>query len=99
MPEKVTMFWPAKHTITDEAMLEKDGYAKAILDKESEKILGFHIIGLHAPILIHKVVNAMTSGGRARINEGIHIHPSLSELIPVTLNSIEEVSRYVHKYA
>jgi len=36
-------------------------------------------------------VNAVTSGGHiAEINEGIHIHPALSELIPTTLNSLEE---------
>ena len=76
-----------------EAMLEKEGFAKVILDKEGEKILGFHIIGPHAPILIQEVVNAMTSGGHGReINEGIHIHPALSELIPVTLNNVEKVS-------
>jgi dihydrolipoamide dehydrogenase len=75
-----------------EAMLEKEGFAKAILDKESGNILGFHIIGPQAPILIQEVVNAMTFGGHGNeINEGIHIHPALSELIPVTLNGIEEV--------
>jgi mycothione reductase len=74
-----------------EAMMEKEGYAKAIVEKDSEKILGFHIIGPYAPELIQEVVNAMTSGGNINeLNQGIHIHPALSELVPTTVNSLEE---------
>jgi dihydrolipoamide dehydrogenase len=74
-----------------EAMMEKEGFAKAIVDEDSERILGFHIIGPHAPIIIQEVVNAMTSGGQVNeIYEGIHIHPALSELIPMTLSELHE---------
>ena len=74
-----------------EAMLENEGYAKAIVEKETDGILGFHIIGPYAPELIQEVVNAMTSGGHiGEINQGIHIHPALSELVPTTLNSLGE---------
>jgi len=78
-------------TAKGEAMVEEDGFAKAIIDKETDHILGFHIIGPYAPILIQEVVNAMTSGGHViEVNQGIHIHPALSELIPVTLNRAYE---------
>ncbi len=74
-----------------EAMIEKDGFAKAIVEKGSDRILGFHIIGPYAPVLIQEVVNAMTSDGHIEeINQGIHIHPALSELIPTTVNSLGE---------
>jgi len=74
-----------------EAMLEKEGYAKVLVEKGTEKILGFHIIGPNAPELIQEVANAMTSGGQVgEINQGIHIHPALSELVPTTLNSLGE---------
>ena len=73
-----------------EAMMERNGFAKAILDRKDNTILGFHIIGPYAPILIQEVINAMISGGhRQEINEGIHIHPALTELIPDTINSAE----------
>jgi len=73
-----------------EAMMEKQGFAKAIIEKDTDKILGFHIIGPYAPMLIQEVVNAMTSGGNIEeINQSIHIHPALSELIPTTLNNLE----------
>ncbi len=74
-----------------EAMMETEGLAKAIVEKETEKILGFHIIGPHAPVLIQEVVNAMTSGGHTgEIDQGLHIHPALAELIPTVLNNLEE---------
>lgn len=69
-----------------EAMMEQDGFAKAIVEKESRKILGFHIIGPYAPEIIQEVINAMASGGNVdSINIGLHIHPALSELIQSAL--------------
>ena len=74
-----------------EAMMEKQGFAKAIVEKGSSRILGFHIIGPYAPELIQEVVNAMTSGGgMEELGQGIHIHPALSELVQYTLASLEE---------
>ncbi len=74
-----------------EAMLEKEGYAKAIVEKGSGRILGFHIIGPYAPELIQEVVNAMTSGRHIEeIEQAIHIHPALSELVPTALNRLQD---------
>lgn len=75
------------------AMMEQQGFAKAIVDKESGKILGFHIIGPYAPILIQEVINAMASpeGGLSSIFGGLHIHPALPELILVTFEKLKEV--------
>jgi len=74
-----------------EAMMEEEGFAKAILDKDTKKILGFHIIGPFAPELIQEVTNAMASGGDiGYILNGMHIHPALNELIEAALGSLEE---------
>ena len=71
-----------------EAMLEKKGFAKVVLEKDTDKILGFHIIGPNAPILIQEVVNAMQSSGNIKeLFAGMHIHPALAELIPATLGN------------
>ena len=73
------------------AMMETDGFAKAVIEKESGKILGFHIIGPYAPILIQEVVNAMALEGAVReATAGIHIHPALPELIVSTLYNLRE---------
>jgi dihydrolipoamide dehydrogenase len=72
-----------------EAMMEKDTFAKAIVDKKTEKMLGFHIIGPNAPELIQEVVNTMESGGTiGNIMSGIHIHPALSELVQQSLANL-----------
>jgi mycothione reductase len=77
-------------TAKGEAMLEKEGFAKVIIEDESYKILGFHIIGPYAPELIQEVTNAMTSNGQVgEIGNSMHIHPALSELIQATIVSAE----------
>ena len=77
-----------------EAMMELEGFSKAIVDKENGKILGFHIIGPYAPMLIQEVVNAMALGGQIGfIGQGMHIHPALSELILRTLGNLKEPSK------
>ncbi len=74
-----------------EAMMESEGFAKTIVARDSRRILGFHIIGPYAPILIQEVVNAMQSEGYGdEINDGIHIHPALTELVPLVLSNLEE---------
>ena len=74
-----------------EAMMEERGFAKAIVEKDTGKILGFHIIGPEAPTLIQEVINAMASGGHInQLNAGMHIHPALPELILRTLSNLEE---------
>jgi dihydrolipoamide dehydrogenase len=74
-----------------EAMMEKEGFVKVVLEKSTGKILGFHIIGPYAPELAQEVVNAMASGGQTgEIRTGIHIHPALSELIPTALGGVRE---------
>ena len=74
-----------------EAMIEPESFAKAIVDKQSRKILGFHIIGPYAPILIQEVINTMANDRDLMfIAKGIHIHPALPELIMVTLQNLKK---------
>jgi dihydrolipoamide dehydrogenase len=71
------------------ALVEEDGFAKAVVDAESEAILGFHIIGPHAAILIQEVINAMAIGGPAvELGRGLHTHPALSEVVLSALNNL-----------
>jgi mycothione reductase len=73
-----------------EAMIEETGFAKAVVEADTEKILGFHIIGPYAPILIQEVINALASGGGIdQIQASIHIHPAITELVPVVLNNLK----------
>jgi dihydrolipoamide dehydrogenase len=63
-------------------MGQTEGLVKLIVDAESEQILGGHILGPHADILIHQIVTAMYQNGTAEsIAKSIHVHPTLSEVI------------------
>ncbi len=74
-----------------EAMVEETSFAKAIVEKGTWRILGFHIIGPYAPMLIQEVINAMASDGTIMpIARAQHIHPALPELILRTLSRLRE---------
>jgi len=65
------------------AMGEPEGFVKVIVEQETEKILGGHIIGAEASILIQEIVNAMVTENRsfAPIVRAMHIHPALAEVV------------------
>ena len=74
------------------AMREDESFAKAVIEKGTWRILGFHIIGPYAPILIQEVVDAMATAGTVMpIIGGIRIHPALPEVIIDTLRNLKEV--------
>jgi len=65
-----------------EAMLETEGFTKAIVHRKTGKVLGYHIIGPQASVLIQEVVNVMAGDGNLwSLAKGIHIHPALSEVV------------------
>jgi len=77
-------------TVMGEAMLERSGFAKAVVEKGSGRILGFHIIGPHAAILIQEVVNAVLNRADVRsVSGSMHIFPALSNLVTETLGNLE----------
>jgi len=59
------------------------GFAKLLVEDETDRILGFHMVGPGAADLIHEVVVAMNAGeGTADvIRRSIHVHPTLPELV------------------
>jgi mycothione reductase len=74
-----------------EAMMEETGFAKAVVEADSGKVLGFHIIGPYAPILIQEVIDAMASGiSIDHIQASMHIHPALTELVPMSLINLND---------
>jgi mycothione reductase len=74
-----------------EAMMEEESFAKAIVKRDG-KILGFHIIGPYASILIQEVVNAMANDLDIwSIGKAMHIHPALTEVIVATFGNLQQV--------
>jgi len=65
------------------AMGFSEGFVKVVVEGETGKILGGHIIGPEASILIQEIVNAMITetGNFAPIARAMHIHPAMSEVV------------------
>ncbi len=77
-------------TVKGTAMIEDKGFAKAVVDRKTKKILGFHIIGPEASVLIQEVANVVANRSDIRyITDSMHIFPSLSDVITETLNNLE----------
>ncbi len=77
-------------TAKGEAMMEEEGFAKAIVDRKGGAILGFHIVGPYAPVLIQEVIDDMAIGANSSaVTQGLHIHPAMPELIQRTLENVE----------
>ncbi|WP_128253314.1 dihydrolipoyl dehydrogenase [Falsirhodobacter deserti] len=64
------------------AVFQADGFVKIIVDKETDRILGCHIIGPAAGDLIHEVCVAMEFGASAQdLALTCHAHPTFSEAV------------------
>ena len=64
------------------AINHTDGFVKILSDKNSDKVLGVHIIGHEAGNLVHEVATAMSFGGSAEdIARTCHGHPTLNEAV------------------
>ncbi len=60
---------------------KEEGFIKVIADKESEKILGVHIIGAGASEIIHEYAVAKQNGVSIKeLSKTVHAHPTLSEM-------------------
>ena len=64
------------------AVFAGDGFVKPLADKETDRILGCHIIGPAAGDLIHEVCVTMEYGGSAEdLALTCHAHPTFSEAV------------------
>ncbi|MFQ3275042.1 MAG: mycothione reductase [Candidatus Nanohaloarchaea archaeon] len=71
------------------ALKEEDGFVKVLASEDGE-ILGCHIIGPEASTLIHEVIVAVQSGSGniSDIQDSIHVHPALSEVVQRAFNQL-----------
>ncbi len=82
--------YPYIDTGMGEAIEDKDGFVKFLVNKNNRKILGCHILGTDASTLIHEVLVSMRTGDGTidSIANTIHIHPALSEVVSRAASSI-----------
>ena len=66
------------------AELESDGILKLLFNKDSGKVLGAHIFGMHAADLIQEIANAISRNQDViQLATEVHTHPTLSEVVEV----------------
>ena len=71
------------------AMMEEEAFVKLLVEKGTGNILGCHIIGPEAALLIQEVADAMAiTENLTPILAGIHIHPALSEVIMAAIGNL-----------
>jgi mycothione reductase len=85
-------------TAKGEAMAVKNYFVKVILERENLRIVGAHVIGPHASILIQEIINLMyTPQQSARpLIDAMHIHPALSEVVQRAFQSLVTPGEYHH---
>ena len=91
-------FQKYEDTAKGEAMNVKDYFVKVIVEGETGKILGAHIVGPYASILIHEIIPLMYAGNGSYepISDSIHIHPALSEVVDRAFGSLMPAEHYQH---
>ncbi len=85
-------------TAKGEAMNVRDYFVKVIVLKKNMKILGAHIIGPYASVLIQEIINLMYTpeGSAEPITSGMHIHPALNEVVERAFRSLMTPHEYHH---
>ena len=83
-----------RDTAQGAAMSRPKGFAKVVVEQKTGQILGAHIIGPFASMVIQEIINAMSTGDRSLlpIVRGLHIHPAMNEVVQNAFSSLKEFS-------
>jgi pyruvate/2-oxoglutarate dehydrogenase complex dihydrolipoamide dehydrogenase (E3) component len=69
---------------------ETQGFMQVLIDAETKKILGAALLGIEADEAIHCIIDTMAAGlPYTAISRTVHIHPTVSELIPTLLGNLK----------
>jgi len=82
------------------AMGEEDGFVKVIVDQASRRILGAHIVGSHAAILVQQIVYLMNAGDQTYmpLARSQCIHPALSEVVARAFGALQDPEHEHHHH-
>jgi pyruvate/2-oxoglutarate dehydrogenase complex dihydrolipoamide dehydrogenase (E3) component len=76
--------------------IEKDetqGFMKVLIDAQTHAILGAAILGVGGDEIIHSILDVMyAKAPYTVIQRAVHIHPTVSELIPTMLGELQPLS-------
>jgi mycothione reductase len=88
--EYIKSYYKYIDTAMGKAIKDQDGFVKFLVNKKDKTILGCHILGTDASVLIHEVVPIMKTKNPTIdvINRSVHVHPALSEVIARSAHEI-----------
>jgi pyruvate/2-oxoglutarate dehydrogenase complex dihydrolipoamide dehydrogenase (E3) component len=69
---------------------ETDGFIKILVDGGTKRILGAAVLGIEGDEVVHTIADVMyAKAPYTLITHAVHAHPTVSELLPTTLESLE----------
>ena len=69
---------------------ETQGFMKILVDAQTKRILGAAILGVGGDEVVHSILDVMyAEAPYTVIQQAVHIHPTVSELIPTMLADLE----------
>ena len=72
---------------------ETQGFMKVLVDADSRLILGAAILGMNGDEVVHSLLDVMAAGQPyTAISRTVHIHPTVTELIPTLLQQLRPVA-------
>jgi pyruvate/2-oxoglutarate dehydrogenase complex dihydrolipoamide dehydrogenase (E3) component len=70
---------------------ETQGFMKVVVDADTERILGAALLCIEGDEIVHSLLDVMAAGASYKvIQRAVHIHPTVSELIPTLLGNLQE---------
>jgi pyruvate/2-oxoglutarate dehydrogenase complex dihydrolipoamide dehydrogenase (E3) component len=71
---------------------ETQGFMKVVVDAETEEILGAAILGVGGDEVVQDILDVMTAKlPYTAISRTVHIHPTVSELVPTMLQELKPI--------
>jgi pyruvate/2-oxoglutarate dehydrogenase complex dihydrolipoamide dehydrogenase (E3) component len=68
---------------------ETQGFMKVLVDAGSERILGASLLCIEGDEIVHSLLDIMAADASYKVVErAVHIHPTVSELIPTLLGQL-----------
>jgi pyruvate/2-oxoglutarate dehydrogenase complex dihydrolipoamide dehydrogenase (E3) component len=72
---------------------ETEGFMKVIVDAESREILGAAVLGVGGDEVVHSLLDVMyAKAPYTVVTQSMHIHPTVSELIPTMLGELRPLT-------
>jgi pyruvate/2-oxoglutarate dehydrogenase complex dihydrolipoamide dehydrogenase (E3) component len=72
---------------------ETKGFMKILVDAGTERLLGAALLGIGGDEIIHSLLDVMYTGAPYTvIKRAMHIHPTVSELIPTMLEGLQPLA-------